>query len=405
MPDIIDNSHEKQALMEKWEPALNAEGEYKILDNHKRYVTARLLENEAQALTESANNVTSSIQTYDPVLIKMVRRTAPVLIAYDMCGVQPMSLPTGLAFAMKARYDGGNVANPEALFDEANTAHSGTGTHEGSDPFGVAAFTTGTALDTPAGEAATAWNEMGMTIEKVPVVAKTRQLKSTYSIELAQDLKAVHGMDAESELTNILSNEVIAETNREIVRTIYAIAKPGAQYATTPGEFDLYTDSDGRWSVERVKGLIIGIEKEANAIARETRRGKGNFIITSSDVASALHLAGVLDYAPALSQMNNMDIDAAGVSYAGNFGRFKVYVDPYLSGDGIVVGYKGIGSYDAGLIYSPYVPATLYNTTDPKTFQPALGIKSRYAVTANPMTTMTVNENVYYRKFAVKNLL
>ena len=403
MTEKNDNA-EKQALLEKWSGALDVDGESPITDPHKRYVTARLLENESQALTEAANN-TSSVATYDPVLIKMVRRTAPVLIAYDICGVQPMSMPTGLAFAMKTRYNAGATTEVEALFNEADTSHSGTGAHVGADPFGTASYTTGTALDTTAGESATSWNEMGMTIEKVPVVAKTRQLRSTYSIELAQDLRAVHGMDAESELTNILSNEVVAETNREIVRTIYAVAKPGAQYTTTPGTFDLHTDSDGRWSVERVKGLAIAIEREANAIARDTRRGKGNFIITSSDVASALNLAGVLDYAPALQAMTTMDVDNTGVSFTGNFGRFRVYVDPYLDGDGIVVGYKGNHAYDAGLIYSPYVPATLYTTTDPATFQPALGIKSRYAVTANPLTSMTVNENVYYRKFAVANLL
>lgn len=402
--NMIDTA-EKEALLEKWGEALDDGGSPKITNDYKRFVTARLLENEAQALTESAGNTTSSIASYDPVLIKMVRRTAPVLIAYDVCGVQPMSMPTGLAFAMKARYGAGATTNPEALFNEADTDYSGTGTHAGTDPFGVAAYTTGTALDTAAGEAATSWNEMGMTIEKVPVVAKTRQLRSTYSIELAQDLKAVHGLDAEAELTNILGNEVVSETNREIVRTIYLVAKAGAIYTTTPGTFDLYTDSDGRWSVERAKGLAVAIEREANKIAIETRRGKGNFIITSADVASVLNLAGVLDYAPALNQMTNLEIDPAGVAYAGQFGRFRVYIDPYLSGDGVVVGFKGSNAYDAGLIYAPYVPATLFNTTDPQTFQPALGIKTRYAIAANPMTTMTVGQNVYYRKFAISNLL
>lgn len=396
---------EVQALLEKWEPALNQEGFAPITESGRRLFTARMLENQANALTESAANTTGGIQGYDPVLIKMVRRSAPVLIAHDLVGVQSMNMPTGLIFAMRARYNAG-FGSEEALFNEANSAHSGTGHQVGGDPFGVAAYTTGEGMATDVGEAATAWNEMGFTIEKVPVVAKTRQLRSTYSLELAQDLRAIHGLDAETELTNILSSEVISETNREIVRTLYIVSKQGVQYATTPGTYDMLTDSDGRWSAERYKSLAFAIEREANAISLDTRRGKGNVIVTSADVASALVMAGVMDYAPALSAAIQMDVDASGVSYAGNFGRYKVFVDPYLTGNGVLVGYRGANVYDAGVFYCPYVPATMYQAQDPVTFQPALGLKTRYAMASNPLSgSLSANSNGYYRKFGVTNLM
>jgi hypothetical protein len=312
-----------------------------------------------------------------------------------------MTGPTGLVFALRARYT--NATGAEALFNEADTDFSGTGTHAGSDPFATG-YTTGTGKATNDGEV-DAWASMSMTIEKTSVTARTRQLRADYSLELAQDLRAIHGLDAENELANILSSEIISEINREVVRTIYTIAKQGAQFAGTPGTFDLQADSDGRWSVERFKGLLFAIERDANAVSLETRRGKGNIIITSADVASALVMAGVLDYAPALQNSTAMDVDATGATYAGQMGRFKVFVDPYLGTDGYVVGYKGTSAYDAGMFYCPYVPLQMVRATDTATFQPAIGFKTRYGMIANPFTTLSANQNVYYRKAKVLHLL
>lgn len=406
LAEVEKSKQDPNGVLHKWANVLTEESEVPFSNKQKLYSTAQLLENESKALVESAQNTTAGIQNYDPVLIKMVRRASPVLIAHDIVGFQAMNMPTGLVFAMKTRYGGSNVANPEALFNEANTAYSGKGTQAGTDPFGVNPFTNGTGMTTAEAESQTAWAELGITIEKVPVTAKARQLKASYSIELAQDLKAVHGLDADAELTNILSNELIAETNREIVRTVYIVAKQGAQWAETPGTFDMAVDSDGRWFVERVKGLAFAIEREANAISLDTRRGKGNIIITSADVASALQMAGVLDYAPALAAMVQMNVDVTGIAYAGNFGKYKIYVDPYLSANGVVVGYKGAHQYDAGIFYSPYVVGTMFQAQDPVTFQPILGIKSRYDIVANPLSgSLAAGQNAYYRKFAITNLL
>lgn len=398
----------QETLLEKWEPVLNTDKVDAIADPYRTKVTAQLLENQEKFLTE-ASNVAAGVQNWDPVLIGLVRRMAPKLIAYDICGVQPMTAPTGLIFALKARYaqtppNGNPQGGAEALFGEANSAYSGTGTHVGDDPWDVG-FATGTGKALADGEV-DPWNSMGVTIEKTNVVAVTRQLRADYSLELAQDMRAVHGLDAETELTNILSTEVIAEINREVVRKVYAVAKPGAQWAgiTTAGEYDLNADADGRWSVERYKGLMFAIERDANAIAIETRRGKGNILITSSDVASALAMTGILDYAPALQSGTNLEVDATGAAYAGTMGRFKVYVDPYLGQDGYVVGFKGSNQYDAGFFYCPYVPLQMVRATDPVNFHPALGFKTRYGLVANPFTTLAANSNVYYRKTKVTNL-
>lgn len=389
-----------QVLVEKWNAVLNSEKVESIDDVYKRKVTAQLLENEEQFLAEATTSLAGNVQNWDPVLIAMVRRMAPKLIAYDICGVQPMTGPTGLVFAMKSRYT--SAAGNEAFMSEADTDFSGTGTHAGSDPFDT--YTTGTGKATADGESDT-WPAMTMTIDKTPVTAKTRQLRADYSLELAQDLKAIHGMDAESELTNILSTEIIAEINREVVRTVYVAGKSGATFTTTPGTFDVSADSDGRWSVERYKGLLYAIERDANGIANETRRGKGNFLICSADVASALVMAGMLDYTPALAANANLEVDVTGTTYAGQMGRYKVFVDPYLSTDAYVVGYKGSNAYDNGLFYCPYVPLQLVKTPNPDTFAPALGFKTRYGIVSNPFTSLTSGQNVYYRKVKVTNLL
>jgi hypothetical protein len=390
-----------QTLLEKWEPVLESDKVEKITDPYRKKVTAQLLENQEKFLAEAAQTTTGNLQNWDPVLISLVRRMAPKLIAYDVCGVQPMTGPTGLVFALRARYT--NATGAEALFNEADTDFSGTGTHTGNDPFATG-YSTGTGKITTDGEA-DPWPSMSMTIEKTSVTARTRQLRADYSLELAQDLRAIHGLDAENELANILSSEIISEINREVVRTIYTIAKQGAQFASTPGTFDLTADSDGRWSVERFKGLLFAIERDANAVSLETRRGKGNIIITSADVASALVMAGVLDYAPALQNSTSMDVDATGATYAGQMGRFKVFVDPYLGADIYVVGYKGTSAYDAGMFYCPYVPLQMVRATDTATFQPAIGFKTRYGMIANPFTTLNANQNVYYRKAKVLHLL
>lgn len=432
---------DRKVLMEKWAPVLNHDSLPGIKDNYRKEVTAVLLENQEremqkaqQALFEaapansgglgvalgSAGLATGSVAGYDPVLISLVRRAMPQLIAYDICGVQPMTQPTGLIFAMKSRYTSQN--GTEALFNEADTDFSGTGTHSGSN-WTSGTDTTGTGMTTAAGEAlgtdgSPAFNQMAVSIEKTSVVAKTRALKAEYSVELAQDLKAVHGLDAEAELSNILSAEILTEINREVIRTIYRTAKPGAQVGTAnAGTFDLDVDANGRWSVEKYKGLMFQIEREANAIAQQTRRGRGNFILCSSDVASALAMAGVLDYAPALSTALN--VDEASTTFAGVLnGRYKVFIDPYAANQSatqfFMVGYKGASPFDAGLFYCPYVPLQMVRAVDPNSFQPKIGFKTRYGMVANPFVDLddgsgsqgdlTADRNYYYRKCRVVNL-
>jgi hypothetical protein len=425
-----------EETLNKWAPVLDHPELEQIKDPYKKAVTAMVLENqqaamdsERQALTETApTNVTgSAVSNFDPILISLVRRALPNLIAYDVAGVQPMSGPTGLIFALRSRY--ANQSGAEAFYNEANTVFSGivggtTATDIATNPVANIAdsslFTTGKGMSTATGEALDTgtFPQMALSIDKVTVTANTRALKAEYSLELAQDLKAIHGLDAETELSNILSTEILAEINREVIRTIYTVAKPGAQWGTvTPGVFDLDTDSNGRWSVERFKGLIYHIEREANAIAKQTRRGKGNILIVSSDVASALAMAGVLQYTPALSA--DLSVDDTGNTFAGMLhGRIKVYIDPYFGGmsagtELVTVGYKGTSPYDAGLFYCPYVPLQMVRAVDPGTFQPKIGFKTRYGMVANPFAegtdvgsgVLNARKNVYYRIFTVKNLM
>ena len=364
---------------------------------------------------------TGGFAKFDPVIISLVRRAMPQMIAYDVCGVQPMTQPTGLIFAMKSRYS--TQGGTEALFNEADTDFAGTGTHSGAYDFG-GSETTGTGLATTDGERLGqggvgdgSFGAMAFSIEKTSVTAKTRALKAEYSIELAQDMKSVHGLDAEGELSNILSTEILAEINREVIRTVYNTAKPGAQVGTTTaGTFDLDTDSNGRWSVEKFKGLMFQIEREANAIGQQTRRGRGNVIITSADVASALAMAGVLDYSSGLSGKNDLTVDDTSTTFAGVLnGKYKVYVDPYTSNVSatqfFVVGYKGASAFDAGLFYCPYVPLQMVRAVDPNSFQPKIGFKTRYGLVANPFVSLdgtgglTANENYYYRRVKVTNLM
>ena len=429
----------RQQLMEKWAPILNHESAPAFKDNYRKEVTAVLLENQeremqkqAEALFETAPTnsgglgvalggagTNAQMAGFDPVLISLVRRAMPQLIAYDIAGVQPMTQPTGLIFAMKSRYAAQN--GTEALFNEADTDFSGTGTHSGST-WNPGSNTTGAPMSTAAAEAlgtsgGGAFGEMAFSIEKTSVTAKTRALKAEYSIELAQDLKSVHGLDAEGELSNILSTEILSEINREVVRTVYATAKPGAAVGTaTAGTFDLDVDSNGRWSVEKFKGLMFQIEREANAIGQQTRRGRGNIIITSADVASALAMAGVLDYSSAIVGKNNLTVDDTSTTFAGVLnGKYKVYVDPYTANvqanQFFVVGYKGTSAFDAGLFYCPYVPLQMVRAVDPNSFQPKIGFKTRYGLVANPFVSLdgsgglTANENYYYRKVQVTNLM
>jgi hypothetical protein len=438
-------------LMEKWGPVLDHDGVDPIQSNYKKAVTARLLENQEVALQEeraqaqgnfiseaaAANNIgtgsaPNNIGTFDPVLISLVRRAMPNLIAYDVAGVQPMSGPTGLIFAMKSKYT--SQSGTEAFFNEADTDFSGTGTHQ-ADPTGLAGVTDadtdgsiadtadtvstfGSGLTTAAAERLGvgesgdgAFGEMAFTIEKATVTAKSRALKAEYTMELAQDLKAVHGLDAEGELANILSAEILAEINREVVRSILKTAKIGALQTSTAvsGIFDVNTDSDGRWMVERFKGLIMQIERECNVIAKETRRGKGNFIICSSDVASALAAAGLLDYTPALSV--DLNVDDTGNTFAGLLnGRVKVYIDPYATVDFVCVGYRGSNPYDAGLFYCPYVPLTMVKAVGENDFQPRMGFKTRYGMIANPYVAIdgsigSDRSNQYFRIFRVDDIM
>ena len=393
-------------LQEKWAPVLNSEEAGKIGDSHKRAVTAQILENQEKALAEERSatsfggvnettTLAAGVDNFDPVLISLVRRAMPNLMAFDVAGVQPMSGPTGLIFAMKSHYT--NQSGAEALgLAEADTDFSGTGSH----PAGVGMSTAAGEVITPA--------EMAFSIDKTAVTAKTRALAASYSMELAQDLKAVHGLSAESELANILSTEILAEMNREMIHTINVAAQPGTigTLATTVRTIDATAtsgDLDGRWNVERFKALHHIIEREANGIATATRRGKGNFLICSADVASSLAAAGTLDYTPALSA--SLNVDAAGNTFAGVIGgKMKVYVDPYAAADYITVGYKGSNAYDAGIFYCPYVPLTMMRASDAATFQPKIGFKSRYGMVANPFTSLTANSNVYYRTSLVTNL-
>ena len=438
-------------LIEKWSPVLDHESAPTIDDRYRKAVTARLLENQEQALREeqqqaqgnfiseaaAANNIGSgsapnNIGTFDPVLISLVRRAMPNLIAYDIAGVQPMTGPTGLIFAMKSKYS--SQSGTEALYNEADTDFSGTGTHQ-ADPTGLSGVsdadtdgtiadeadtvsTFGSGLSTAAAERLGvgetgdgSFGEMAFTIEKATVTAKSRALKAEYTMELAQDLKAVHGLDAEGELANILSAEILAEINREVIRSILKTAKIGALQSSTAtsGIFDVATDSDGRWMVEKFKGLIMQLEREANVIAKETRRGKGNFVLCSSDVASALAAAGLLDYTPALSA--NLNVDDTGNTFAGVLnGRMKVYIDPYSTVDFACVGYRGSNPYDAGLFYCPYVPLTMVKAVGENDFQPRMGFKTRYGMIANPYVAIdgtigSDRSNQYFRIFRVDDIM
>jgi hypothetical protein len=431
-------------LTEKWAPVLNEETAGTIQDSYRKSVTAVVLENQEKALSEQRSqtagflneapgSTTGSIGTWDPILISLVRRAMPNMMAYDVCGVQPMTGPTGLIFAMKSRYGKGLTGSTEALYNEADTAWGGdsNGSNGSAGPSGfsgisdtgaagmddnrASAFAAGmpTADAEQLGNTSSTFNEMGFTIEKATVSAKSRALKAEYSLELAQDLKAIHGLDAESELANILSTEILAEINREVIRTINSQAKTGASDAncTINGVFNLATDADGRWSVEKFKGLMVQLDREANTIAKETRRGRGNFIICSSDVASALASTGMLDYAPAMS--SNLNVDDTGNTFAGTLnGRTKVYIDPYATTDYVTVGYKGTNAYDAGVFYCPYVPLTMVRAVGENDFQPRIGFKTRYGMVSNPFVgaspsggLATAKTNQYYRIFRVDNIL
>ena len=475
---------QSEQLQEKWKPLLEYEGCEKITDPHRKAVTAVLLENQEKFLRESSsfqesgmlaetptNNTNSGanagfsagatatgpVAGFDPVLISLIRRSMPNLVAYDLAGVQPMSGPTGLIFAMRSRYK--TQSGTETFYDEVDTAFSGqneafdltqgwssAATGVGTtaqaaqqnpavlNPTGGAgdqkAYNVGQGMRTDnaedLGTSGDHFNQMAFSIEKVTVTAKSRALKAEYSLELAQDLKAIHGLNAEAELANILSTEILAEINREVIRTIYKVAEQGAVSNTaSAGVFDLDIDSNGRWSVEKFKGLLFQIERDANAIAQRTRRGKGNIIMCSADVASALTMAGVLDYTPALNA--NLNVDDTGNTFAGVLqGKYRVYIDPYAanldsSGNSAtasgnqyyVVGYKGTSPYDAGLFYCPYVPLQMVRAVGENTFQPKIGFKTRYGMVANPFAEgltqgeggLTVNKNRYYRRVAVKNLM
>jgi hypothetical protein len=458
-------------LQEKWAPLLEHDGLDPIKDSHRRAVTAQLLENQERFLSEekaflseaptmSVGNggytgsatATGPVAGFDPVLISLIRRSMPNLVAYDLAGVQPMNAPTGLIFAMRSRYVDGTNADArlgtEALFNEPDSAFSGqSSTNTQTDGFVNAATGLGTTAQSGTnpgalnpssnatqvgydvgqgmrtddaeglGTGSNHFNEMAFSIEKVTVTAKSRALKAEYSMELAQDLKAIHGLNAEAELANILSTEILAEINREVIRTIYKVAETGAQVNTAQaGTFNLDVDSNGRWSVEKFKGLLFQIERDANAIAQRTRRGKGNIIMCSADVASALTMAGVLDYTPALNA--NLNVDDTGNTFAGVInGKYRVYIDPYAANSAAtqyyVIGYKGASPYDAGLFYCPYVPLQMVRAVGENTFQPKIGFKTRYGMVENPFSqgttqgngTLTVNSNRYYRRVAVTNLM
>ena len=448
-----------EQLQEKWAPILNHDGLGEIKDTHKRMVTSVLLENQEKMIKEEqeflgeaapTNSTGSSISNFDPVLISLIRRSMPNLVAYDLAGVQPMNGPTGLIFAMRSRY--ATQSGEEAFYNEADTAFSGqnnnfdltggmtqaavglgTTNQQGTNPGALdgtfpatadaTTYNVGNGMTTANAEAlgdgtSNEFNEMAFSIEKVTVTAKSRALKAEYSLELAQDLKAIHGLNAEAELANILSTEILAEINREVIRTIYNVAVPGAQAnVATGGTFDLDVDSNGRWSVEKFKGLIFQMERDANAIAQQTRRGKGNMILCSADVASALTMAGVLDYTPALNA--NLNVDDTGNTFAGVLqGKYRVYIDPYAANVAAnqyyVMGYKGSSPYDAGLFYCPYVPLQMVRAVGENTFQPKIGFKTRYGMVANPFArgasldnpgVIARNSNKYYRRVKVTNLM
>jgi len=458
---------QSEHLQEKWAPLLNYEGLDPIKDSHRKAVTAVLLENQERFLREESSfssqgflTETPTVNTdpsgtgnagfsgagnqavagFDPVLISLIRRSMPNLVAYDLAGVQPMNGPTGLIFAMRSKYN--NQNGTETFYNEVDTAFSGqpsaigaggtvgmgtttqgTGDNPGLlNTDGQLAYRVGQGMKTSEAEAlgtfeGPQFNEMAFSIEKILVEAKSRALKAEYTLELAQDLKSIHGLNAEAELANILSSEILAEINREVIRTIYKVAEPGAQNnVATGGQFDLDIDSNGRWSVEKFKGLLFQIERDANAIAQRTRRGKGNVIMCSADVASALSMAGVLDYTPALNA--NLNVDDTGNTFAGVLmGKFRVYIDPYSANVSdnqyYVVGYKGSSPYDAGLFYCPYVPLQMVRAVGENSFQPKIGFKTRYGMVANPFAegldrgvgALTVNKNRYYRRVLVKNLM
>ena len=456
--------YNSEQLQEKWQPVLNHPDLPQITDSYKRAVTAVILENQEKELKESRQflseaemSTADAVANWDPVLISLVRRSMPNLMAYDICGVQPMSGPTGLIFAMKARMGDGATSSDEALFDEAQTKDSGyaAADHAGAEP-GVlndsgatAPVTTDAAIPdiwgintagdynvkgaatTAVGEAlgvsgGTAFQDMGFTIEKATVTARTRALRAAYTMELAQDLKAIHGLDAESELSNILSTEILAEINREVVRTIYVTAEEGAQTTADAGIMNLDTDSNGRWSVEKFKGLMFQIERDCNDIGILTRRGKGNILVCSADVASALSMAGVLDVGGGANGSGNMNVDPSpeGSTFAGTInGRIKVFVDPYNSvvsasaaNNWYVAGYRGSNAYDAGLFYCPYVPLQMVRAVSEETFQPRIAFKTRYGMAVNPMSEtsaaisaasapFTPSSNTYYRRVRVSNLM
>jgi len=434
-----------EQLQKKWEGVLDHPDLAPIKDPYRKAVTAVVLENQFQEMQKSGEilheatpanasgtggfgggaTATGPVAGFDPILISLVRRSLPNLIAYDICGVQPMTGPTGLIFAMRSSYI--TAGGTEAFYNEANTGFGGAAGQQTALTVGQAADANGAfvsnatavlAMATATAEDLT-FKEMAFSIEKVTVTAKTRALKAEYSIELAQDLKAVHGLDAETELANILSAEILAEINREVVRTIYGTAKQGCAVGTTNvGSFNLDVDSNGRWMVEKVKGLAFQIEREANTIAKTTRRGKGNVLIVSSDVASALAMAGILDYQSALQSQVSLTVDDTGNTFAGTlFGRIKVYIDPYAptssSSEFAVVGYKGSNAYDAGLFYCPYVPLQMVRAVDTTNFQPKIGFKTRYGLVANPFAegttqgvgALTVLANNYYRAFKIQNLM
>ena len=439
-------------LQEKWQPVLEHPDLNKIEDSYKRAVTTLILENQEKAMREDSsflseaaptNSTGGQVSNWDPILISLVRRAMPNLIAYDVCGVQPMTGPTGLIFAMRAKAassDGAELlvdepdtglSNDDAAGDLTSSAMTGSNPKLLNDsPAGI--YLSPTGMTTAQGEAlgdaaANSFAEMAFSIEKTTVTAVSRALKAEYTMELAQDLKAIHGLDAETELANMLSTEILAEINREVVRSLYITAVPGAQVnTTTSGTFDLDTDSNGRWSVEKFKGLMFQIERDANAIGQQTRRGKGNMIICSADVASALQMAGVLDYTPALN--NNLNVDDTSTTFAGVMnGRFKVYVDPYsanvAANQYYVAGYKGTSPYDAGFFYCPYVPLQMVRAVGENTFQPKIGFKTRYGMAANPFAaagaasdgfpasglnsdaSLDANTNSYYRRVKVNNLM
>ena len=406
-----------QLLTEKWDDVLSNDRFGTIQDDVRARITAQLLENQEQNLSESTNETGNAAQ-WNPILIGMVRRIAPRLIAYDLVGVQPLTLPTGLIFCMKARYATdpakaqNDLTNKEAMgFDEVDAGYSGDKTDNAvvTNSFGGGvAYARGKGMTTAQGEQSNAWNSMGVTIEKTNVNTETRQLRADYSQEIAEDMKRVHGMNADSELVNIISNEIIAETNREMLDKLYISAKQGAQWTGTPGTIDLTADVGGRWSAERFRGLQFAIERDANRIAIDTRRGKGNKLIVSADVASALAFAGIMSFAPAIAAQTNLNVDPSGATFVGTLGTYSVYVDPYAIGDGYLVGYKGQDVTDSGIFYCPYLPLALSRAINPVNFQMALGFKTRYGWAVNPFisstNTFVPGANSYYRASKISEL-